>query len=312
MLKSRPLLLIFLETPSFKINETKIYRFYFGFDKITALTNILYGIGCSQHPTSNLTMHQLFSMIILQLMLSSCNNTGPSASLMNIEKPSGINPYKQIIAIPLPEGFERSAADPASFTGYLRNLGLKANKTVYLYNGKPKHNQTAQYALLNISTGNKDLQQCADAVMRLRAEYLFMQKQFDKIIFYDNDKTAYRFSSPYTQASFTKYLNRVFGMCGSASLSKQLKPVNNFSDIQPGDVIIRGGFPGHAVIVMDVAMNAAGERIYLLAQSYMPAQDIHVLKNPVNEDLSPWYRANDEHVIQTPEYTFTKNELKRW
>jgi hypothetical protein len=102
-------------------------------------------------------------------------------------------------------------------------------------------------------------------------------------------------------------------MCGSASLSKQLKPVADFSDIRPGDVIIRGGFPGHAVIVMDVAINAAsGERIYLLAQSYMPAQDIHVLKNPSDAGLSPWYKVSDEQIIQTPEYSFTMNELKRW
>jgi hypothetical protein len=101
-------------------------------------------------------------------------------------------------------------------------------------------------------------------------------------------------------------------MCGSASLSKQLKPVNYFGGIQPGDVIIRGGFPGHAVIVIDVAVNTAGKKIYLLAQSYMPAQDIHILKNPTNENLSPWYEVNEEHIIKTPEYTFTKNELKRW
>ena len=82
--------------------------------------------------------------------------------------------------------------------------------------------------------------------------------------------------------------------------------------IQPGDVLIHGGFPGHAVIVIDVAINKDGRKIYLLAQSYMPAQDIHVLKNYVNPDISPWYKVNDETEIKTPEYTFTKYELKRW
>ncbi len=77
-------------------------------------------------------------------------------------------------------------------------------------------------------------------------------------------------------------------------------------------MLIRGGFPGHAVIVMDVAVNDSGKKIYLLAQSYMPAQDIHVLKNPGNTDLSPWYEVNQENFIITPEYTFTNNELKRW
>ncbi len=255
-------------------------------------------------------MEKLFA-VLLTFSLLSCNDTGASPG-SDTTYTSPFNPYKQISAIPLPAGFERIKSDPGSFSVYLRNIGLKEQTTVYLFNGQPKRNQDAQYVLLNISTGNKDLQQCADAVMRLRAEYLYSQKQFNQIIFYDNHHTAYSFSTPYTREGFDKYLNRVFGMCGSASLSKQLKPVNRFSDIQPGDVIIRGGFPGHAVIVMDVAVNESGKKIYLLAQSYMPAQDIHVLKNPVNADLTPWYEVNDDNIIRTPEYTFKQNELMRW
>lgn len=100
-------------------------------------------------------------------------------------------------------------------------------------------------------------------------------------------------------------------MCGSASLSKQLKSVS-FNTIQPGDVLIRGGFPGHVVIVMDVAVNKEGKKIFMLAQSYMPAQDIHVLVNPTSKILSPWYEANGATMIVTPEYVFTNRELKRW
>ena len=257
-------------------------------------------------------MTQLFSLIILQVILLSCNSNTRNSPGLQTDIGTAINPYKQIKAIPLPEGFERIQAVSGSFTVFLQDVNLKENTTVYLYNGQPKRNQSAQYALLDISTGNKDLQQCADAVMRLRAEYQFAQKQFEQIVFYDNDKTAYTFSAPFTREHFDTYLNRVFGMCGSASLSKQLKPVNNFLQILPGDVLIRGGFPGHAVIVMDVAVNDTGKKIYLLAQGYMPAQDIHVLKNPMNTDLSPWYEVNDDHIITTPEYTFTRNELRRW
>jgi hypothetical protein len=258
-------------------------------------------------------MQLLNLMMICSFLLVSCNHN-KSTSSHNIEtvKPPVENPWKQIKTIPLPTGFQRVKADSASFSAYLKNIGLKEQTTVYLYNGQPKPNQTAQYALLNISVGNTDLQQCADAVMRLRAEYLFAEKQFDKIIFFDNDNIPYTFTAPYSREHFDKYLNRVFGMCGSASLSKQLKPVNNFMAIEPGNVLIRGGFPGHAVIVMDIAVNDAGKKIYLLAQSYMPAQDIHVLKNPANEDLSPWYEVNNNTIIQTPEYTFMQNELKRW
>jgi len=258
----------------------------------------------------------LFIFIML-ISLSCSDNAGSSLRKINITN-TGVfsypedNPYTHIKNIPLPAGFERSGPGTDPFAVFLRNTGLKKNTTVYLYNGQPKRNQSAQFALLNIPVGNKDLQQCADAVMRLRAEYLFDNKQFDKIIFFDNDHTAYKFSQPFSRDNLTNYLDRVFAMCGTASLSKQLKPVTEFYHIQPGDVLIRGGFPGHAVIVMDVAVNAAGEKIYLLAQGYMPAQDIHILKNPGNENLSPWYEVNDNYIIQTPEYNFRKSELKRW
>ena len=51
-------------------------------------------------------------------------------------------------------------------------------------------------------------------------------------------------------------------------------------------------------------------KIFLLAQSYMRAQDMHILLNPVNEKLSPWYEITDDIIC--PEYAFTKDELKTW
>jgi hypothetical protein len=258
-------------------------------------------------------MIQLFSVILMVLSMTSCSHKKNGLTGVAIaQNPAPVNPYTHIDRIPLPAGFARTAAYAGTFAAYLRKIGLKEQTTVYLYNDQPKSNQTAQYAVLNISVGNKDLQQCADAVMRLRAEYLFEQKQFYRIIFLDNSNTSYKFSPPYTRYNLDKYLNRVFGMCGTASLAKQLNPVNSFAEIEQGDVLIRGGFPGHAVIVMDVALNNTGKKIYLLAQSYMPAQDIHILKNPSNENLSPWYEVDDNYIIQTPEYTFTQNELMRW
>jgi len=252
------------------------------------------------------------------LISFACNNTAssPANKLKSHQKSlSGSidkNPYRTVNAIPAPDGFVRIKEDSNSFAGWLRNISLKEDKTVYLFNGNTKANQSAQFAVLNISVGNKDLQQCADAVMRLRAEYLFAEKKFAEIIFTDNENGIYTFSQPYSKENFTRFMEKVFGMCGSASLSKQLKTVTDFSTIQPGDVLIRGGFPGHAVIVLDVAENKARKKIYLLAQSYMPAQDIHVLLNPATDNISPWYEVNNNSKIETPEYLFYTDELKRW
>lgn len=227
------------------------------------------------------------------------------------DAPAEVLHFKDVGSIPLPAGFKRLEQPNSSFANWLRSISLKKDKTVYLYDGRVKPNQLAQFAVLDVPVGTKDLQQCADAIMRLRAEYLFAREDFDRISFTDNEGGVYQFTAPHTREHLEKYLQQVFGMCGTASLSKQLLHAN-MRDMQPGDVLIKGGFPGHAVIVMDMAENAGGEKIYLLAQSYMPAQDIHILKNERNETNLPWYELNDEADIYTPEYHFTDQQLKTW
>ena len=254
------------------------------------------------------------------LFLISCKNSDSNAQVEKVGKVDKVNsvakvdegnPYAEIGAIPVPGGFKRIDTAENSFAAWLQHIHLKKDKTVYLYDGIKKANQSAQFAVLDILVGSKNLQQCADAVMRLRASYLFDQKKYDSIVFYDNEGKAYHFSPPYSNDNFNSYLQTVFGMCGTASLSKQLKKIN-LKEIEPGDVLIRGGFPGHAVIVLDVVINKEGKKKYMIAQSYMPAQNIHILLNFAATGVSPWYDVTDDDVIGTPEYVFNKDELKRW
>jgi hypothetical protein len=253
---------------------------------------------------------------LLFVFCGSCNLAESGNNIIDNESGNqilpNVNPYKKIKDIPLPAGYSRITGGINSFSDWLLNIDLKKDKTVYKFDGTPKFNQKAQFAVLDISVGEKDLQQCADAVMRLRAEYLYQKNDLSKIVFTDNEGTSYCYHPPYTRKKFDNYLQKVFGMCGTASLQKQLSHHVEIKNIEPGDVLIHGGFPGHAVIVMDIATNNEGKKIFMLAQSYMPAQDIHVLLNPSNEFLSPWYEANDEKIIKTPEYRFSKYELKRW
>lgn len=211
--------------------------------------------------------------------------------------------------IPLPEGFKKTEVARNSFGHYLRQIELKKDNTVYLFDGRRKANQKAQYAVLTISMGAKDLQQCADAVMRLRAEYLKILNL--PICFTDNAGKKYCWSQ-YQLRGWQLYLETVFGMCGTLSLEKQLKKTN-YTSLKAGDVFIKGGSPGHAVIIMDVATNKkTGEQIFLLAQSYMPAQDIHILLNMSNYKISPWYSIPLNGILKTPEWTFQKDQLRTW
>jgi hypothetical protein len=251
--------------------------------------------------------------------------------------PPGPNPYSTIGAIVLPPGYTRLAAGPGSFAAWLRQLPLKKDRTVFLYDGSPKRNQTAQFAVLDVSVGHQDLQQCADAVMRLRAEYLYAIRAFSNIRFYNDrgDCIAFWQSTgprPTTRVAFDHYLTKVFEYCGTHSLEKQLQKPKPVTTIEAGDVFIKGGYPGHAMIVVDVAADKQGHRIYMLAQSYMPAQDIHIVVNPADPQNfvgasslapsrsfpspslgNPWYSADDaKSLIETPEWTFTINQLRGW
>lgn len=220
--------------------------------------------------------------------------------------------FEHVVDIPLPAGFKRQTTEQNSFGSWLRNRRLKPDNTVYLFDGTKKKNQSAQFAVLDINLGPKDLQQCADAVMRLRAEYLYHQGKTRQIIFKDNSGKKYLCPDSPTIPEFEKYLEKVFAYCGTSSLSKQLTPVVSFADITPGDVLIKGGFPGHAVIVMDLAVDKYGKKIFLLAQSYMPAQSVHILRNPLN-NLSPWYSVDSgSDLVETPEWTFYRSQLMKW
>lgn len=242
------------------------------------------------------------------------------ALLCGLPVSGGVNPYPVIGAIPLPAGYHRLAVPPGSFGAWLREVPLKKATTVYLYNGKPKENQEAQFAVLDISVGHEDLQQCADAVMRLRAEWHYARGEYSQITYYTERGARLNFAERSAgegraaergRAAFDRYLREVFEYCSTRTLARQLVP-GVLSGVEPGDVLIRSGAPGHAMIVADVAEDAGGHRIYLLAQGYMPAQDIHIVRNPT-DDYTPWYRADSmPGIVETPEYTFKTNELRKW
>ena len=83
--------------------------------------------------------------------------------------------------------------------------------------------------------------------------------------------------------SLKDYLRIVFSYAGTASMDTEAQPIP-LSDLQVGDVFLKGGNPGHVVMVVDLCENADGKKAFLLAQGYMPAQQFHVLKNPAHED----------------------------
>ena len=233
-----------------------------------------------------------------------------------------------------PAGYKRVEYPEGSFENYLRTFPLKEyGVSVYYYNGGEKPSKVHD-SVLDIDTGKQDLQQCADAVMRLRAEYLYKNKKYNEISFNfvngfkaeyvkwaegnrisnSGNKSSWykKGNKDYSYENFRKYMDIVFSYANTYSLDKELKK-QVIEDLKPGDVFIKPGFPGHAIIVMDVAENEQKNKVFLLAQSYMPAQDMHILKNYNNSEFSPWYSAEEiTNGLETPEWNFTIDQLKQF
>jgi hypothetical protein len=214
----------------------------------------------------------------------------------------------------LPAGYEHEKVEPGSFGAYLQSLPLKpiGSKTL-IYTGAIAQTDIFTAAVVDLSVGKVDLQQCADVVMRLRGEYLYQQKRYSEIAFhfesgfncdYIHYADGYRYNiaggrwvlkakKDYTYATFMRYMNLVFSYAGTLSLQKELKPAKNADDLKTGDVFIHGGSPGHCFIVIDVIENREHQKKFLIAQSFMPAQNLQVLQYNGN----PWFTIDKKTGI---------------
>lgn len=235
-----------------------------------------------------------------------------------------------------PAGFVRMPAEEGSFAAWLRVLPLKAEGDgVTLHDGRPVTDHGTVAAVIDIDVGRSDLQQCADAVMRLRAEYLFSQRLNDLIGFELTGGQRYAFAA-YAEgmtpqvtadgltwrqerprdrdhASLRRWLDIVYGLASTRTLAHELRPVARLGDAAIGDVFIRPGNPGHAVVIADIAVDPAnGRKVAILAQSSMPARDMHLLRNRRDPALGPWFALVDGRPVITPGRVFAPTELKRF
>ena len=212
-----------------------------------------------------------------------------------------------------PDGFTRVDSENGSFGSYLQSLPLKPDGTlVYHYDGSVKLNTSSYCAVVDLPLRGNEDHQCADAVMRLGAEFLFSQKRYDEIYFsyvgggglsyitYLSGKTP-------TTENLWSYLKVVFKRASTLSLDKQLKSKLP-KDLEIGDVFVKGGAPGHALIVVDKCVDKNGQVKFMLAQSYMPAQDIQILVG--DNESTPWYNLDFGDYLYSAEWTFTKDQLK--
>jgi len=255
------------------------------------------------------------------MLMCGCG-TQPASSLI---APEGNTLETRILT---PEGYRRSKA--SGFGAFVRSYKMKKDKSPLLLYNKKKASQSRHIAIFKLPIENYDLQQCADSIMRIYAEYFYKTKQYNKIKFHfvsgflaDYSKWRKGYSIQVTNDgkwiptnedhttynSFKKYMKIVFTYASTLSMDKESTPIQE-KDLRIGDIFLRPGSPGHVIMVADVC-EKDGHKAYLLAQGYTPACEFHVMVNPKHKE-DPWYYEDEiTYPLKTAPYTFDEGTCKR-
>jgi hypothetical protein len=224
--------------------------------------------------------------------------------------------------VPAPPGFARVPVSAGTFGAFLRGLPLLPPASrVLSHRGEVilAADDPRLTAVVDLDIGARDLQQCADTVIRLHAEWAYSHHgiiryqagdgtRFDFERYLSGERVVPRgarlVAVPGGQrrtrdhAALRAFLDDVFSWVNTGALARQARPVP-IAELAVGDFFVMGGNPfGHAVIVLDIAENAQRERRLLLGQGYMPAQHLHVLRSPSGEAWFPLDLASG--YIETP------------
>lgn len=202
------------------------------------------------------------------------------------------------------------------------------------YDGNPYGYQGGHVGVFDLSVPSHGLMQCADALIRLRAEYLWEQHRKGEIGFeftsghycswneyarglrpkINGNKVTFQKEAPPddSKTNFYRYLDLVYMYAGTLSLHHELPNVPTLNDLEVGDMLIYPGSPGHVIMIVDKVVNAQGENLFIFAQGNTPSQSVHVLKNLNDRKLNPWYQLEMGAPLEIPTYRFSEVKFVRF
>lgn len=224
---------------------------------------------------------------------------------------------------PAPPGYQRVSVPAGSFSEWLRTLPMAPEGTpAKSFDGKETLSADDDYlaGVVAIDTGNPDLQQSSDVIIRLHAEYLWSRGEKDKISYLSATKLNMPLSrwekgqrllpngpnvfwvikgkpAELDHAEFRRYLDAVFNWANSTSLSPRSTPVAEPKDLVAGDFFLQSVEPNHVAVVLDVAEKPSGERVALLGQARNPAESIHVVRPG---KATAWFSVRPPVPVLTP------------
>jgi hypothetical protein len=234
-----------------------------------------------------------------------------------------------------PQGYRRVPLDGGSFGSFVRSLPLlPAGSPVRSHRGDTilAGTDPRLAAVVDLDVGEADLQQCADTVIRLHAEWAFGRgdeaiayragdgTRLDFVGYLRGDRISARdgrlgvtrsgVPRARTHEALRQFLNGVFNWVNTGALARFSRKVE-LDEIAPGDFFVVSGSPfGHAVIVLDVARDEPGQTRLLLGQGFMPAQSLHVLRPAAD---AVWFPLDQQSLeIKTPFWSpFPFTSLRR-
>jgi hypothetical protein len=216
--------------------------------------------------------------------------------------------------IPLPsKKYKRIEVKSGSFAEWLRNLPLKEKGADVLnYRGRIfKSGQDSTVAfVLNLDIEGRRLEQCMDVLVRLYADYLWEYKLTDNLklplpggfwLKWEDWKNGFRprfkgidvkmmksFPPDTSYRSYNSYLRTIYSESSTQQFYHAYKSMDR-RNLQIGDIIIKRGTKGHAVIVVDLAKNEIGDMIVLIGNGDTPACQFFLLNHKRNK---PWFSVD--------------------
>ena len=231
---------------------------------------------------------------------------------------------QSIIAdISLPsEDFQRITIEQNSFAVYLRQLPLKKpGSDVVNYKGEvfKSGSDTSVAYVVDMNITNRYLEQCMDVLVRLYADFLWQKKQAEELtlplpgghwLAWQNWKEGFRpvfrginlslIRATQPDSSFQSYrtfLNTVYSESHTQQFYHAYQPVKRM-DVNIGDMFIKKGTKGHAVMIVDMAINERGQMIALIGNGDTPACQFFLLNYQTN---NPWIPLDfDQETLSLP------------
>ena len=232
-----------------------------------------------------------------------------------------------------PEGYTRVPAAEGSFLAFMRKQPLYPNgSAIYTYDGRAQSGANAA-AVYRMEVGTEGWQECADTVIRFYSDYFRESGQNDRLAFhltngflcdwdtFSRGKRVLAFGNfamwmplklkSDSEQTFRDWQMTVMHYAGTLSLEKESHPIKA-EEARAGDIICRGGSPGHVLLLADEAVNADGKRCFLLVQGMIPAESAHMVY--MSDGVNPWMteEALGMYPLQIAGFTFTENTLRRW